>query len=121
MSKSVAVYRRTFIKRTRTAPGSLAFARLPLDRIRGRIGAHDQRDEHAARANGREDVRHVRRFFTMAHIGLADDKLAKINELQLHGQYLSKVPVRCCFASAADRLSGSGGTRRAYPSALVRR
>src|SRR3546814_10316368 len=48
------------------------------------IRAHDQRHKNAARTNGRKNVRHVRRFLRVAHIGFADRQLAKVDKLEFH-------------------------------------
>ena len=70
------------------------------------IVPHDQRHQHPARADGRQDVAYVGRLLGVAHIGLADRQLAKVDKVEFHCIHLSswKVPVRRDFAIWADRL-----------------
>src|SRR3546814_2458231 len=56
-----------------------------LDIARDRPRPHQERHEHAARADRGENVGHVRGLAAIAHIGLADRELAKFDICELHG------------------------------------
>src|SRR3546814_2342832 len=69
----------------RLGGGETTRARDDFERVWATIEANDQRHENAARADGRQQIGHVGRFFGVAHIGLADRKLAKVDKVEFHG------------------------------------
>ena len=62
----------------------------------GAVRPDDQGNENTARTDGRQNVHHIGRLLGLAHVGLADRRLANVDKVEFHCLHLSlwKVPVR---------------------------
>ena len=82
--------------------GEAPRARDDLEGVGAAIGPDNQRHENATLAHGGKDVGDVRRLLGIAHIGLADGQLAKVDKVEFHAFH--------SFGSAGPWfLCGSGG------------
>jgi hypothetical protein len=74
------------------------------------IRTHQHRHDNAALAHRRQYIGHVGGLLGIAHIGLADRQLAKLDKLEFHGHHLAEGAGPSLLAGLADRLT-SGGKR----------
>jgi hypothetical protein len=62
-------------------------SRDQLEAVVGSAGPHDDGNEDAALAHGRQDIRHVGGLAPVAHVDLAVVDLAEVDKVEFHGSH----------------------------------